>query len=411
MNNSETFIILHRRLKMGGIETGSIEMMKNALAHNKRTIWVGNVDKVYDKNFSNVINNPKLEFCPYNYSHLDLYKLPEFKVSSGEIITIVCFDIFKMFLAFKIRKQLKQNIVKVLFITPHFTGETIFCEESFCGLFKKVVKHFCGKIYLDVYNAGSLNFFSKTHAEVLESTYGITLPNSERYLVPNLSERMPFNYEKRRKVFNKKEFTIISAGRFEFPHKGFLLGLVRVFAELVHGYPHIKLLIIGDGPDKSILVELINSLDENVKSRICLRPPVTPEELSEIMRDCNLNISVAGCATMGARCGVLTLPARHYNYDCEVYGFMPDSFGKTTSEEPGSPVKKFIVKTLLMTEDEYVEKCYRSYAAYDSDICDVNYPFNQKQDTEWLPSMDVFIFVRFIYFIQRLQCFFKNIFK
>ena len=98
--------------------------------------------------------------------------------------------------------------------------------------------------------------------------------------------------------------------------------------KLVHEYPHIKLLIIGDGPDKSILIELINSLDENVKNRICLRSPVTPAELSEIMRDCNLNVSVAGCATMGARCGVLTLPARHYNYDCEVYGFIPDSLGK-----------------------------------------------------------------------------------
>lgn len=95
MNNRETLIILHRRLKMGGIETGSVEMMKNALSHNKRTIWVGNIDKVYDKNFGDVIDNPKLEFCPYNYSQLDLYKLPELKVSSDEIITIVCFDIFK----------------------------------------------------------------------------------------------------------------------------------------------------------------------------------------------------------------------------------------------------------------------------------------------------------------------------
>ena len=177
MNNSETLIILHRRLKMGGIETGSVEMMKNALSHNKRTIWVGNIDKVYDKNFGNVIDDSKLEFFPYNYSQLNLYKLPELKVSSGEIITIVCFDIFKMFLAFKIRKQLKENTVKVLYITPHFTGDTIFCEESFRGFIKKVVKHLCGKIYLDVFNVGSLNFFSKTHAEVLESTYGITLPN------------------------------------------------------------------------------------------------------------------------------------------------------------------------------------------------------------------------------------------
>ena len=58
MNNREALIILHRRLKMGGIETGSVEMMKNALSHNKRTIWVGNIDKVYDKNFGDVIDNP-----------------------------------------------------------------------------------------------------------------------------------------------------------------------------------------------------------------------------------------------------------------------------------------------------------------------------------------------------------------
>ena len=72
MNNRETFIILHRRLKMGGIETGSVEMMKNALSHNKRTIWVGNVDKVYDKNFGDVIDNPNIFslYIFYNFFYL-----------------------------------------------------------------------------------------------------------------------------------------------------------------------------------------------------------------------------------------------------------------------------------------------------------------------------------------------------
>ena len=148
MKNSETLIILHRRLKMGGIETGSVEMMKNALSHNKRTIWVGNIDKVYDKNFSNVVDDSKLEFFPYNYSQLNLYKLPELKVSSGEIITIVCFDIFKMFLAFKIRKQLKQNIVKVLFILHILQVKLFFVKNLLVDFLKRWLNTFVVKYIL-----------------------------------------------------------------------------------------------------------------------------------------------------------------------------------------------------------------------------------------------------------------------
>jgi hypothetical protein len=72
---------------------------------------------------------------------------------------------------------------------------------------------------------------------------------------------------------------------------------------------------------------------------------------------------VAGCCSHGARRGLVSIPARHYNYDGEVYGYLPGSKDLMVSDIPGEPAEKYIEEVLNMSEEKYLKKCKESYDA------------------------------------------------
>jgi glycosyltransferase involved in cell wall biosynthesis len=83
-----------------------------------------------------------------------------------------------------------------------------------------------------------------------------------------------------RAKFNYSYPTIVSAGRL-VPNKGFT-GLLKVFANLLHHHPQAKLIIIGDGPQKPELENLINQhkLTDSVK----LTGNLTSDALGAVIR-------------------------------------------------------------------------------------------------------------------------------
>lgn len=102
----------------------------------------------------------------------------------------------------------------------------------------------------------------------------------------------------------------------------------------------------------------------------------SPDEISNYMKEAHLNISVAGAVGDGARNGVLSIPARNYCIgECEVYGYLPDSRLKSTSLEKGILVDDFIEEVILMSNEEYIQKCIDSYNTYALNDVDPLYVF------------------------------------
>lgn len=411
-SNKKTLIVICRTLGVGGIETNAIVMMKNALENGRRVIWVGDKAKNYSPNFREVIDNPMLQFLPCNFSHIDVFHMPEINFEVDEQVFFVTFCLDSCYKALRYRHKYPTIQMNVVCIVPHFTSPDVFLEQTLFGAFQKPAKYFCGKIYQELYNNGGLYFFSDTHAKALINNYNISLPGYVEKVVRNIEKAIPFSQSQRRAIYREKDsFKIVSAGRFEFPHKGFLIGLVKEFATLQSKYPQLELIIIGEGEGREALDNLITSLPEQAQQRITIIPPVPFDQLSDIMLECNLNISVAGCASIGAKAGVLTLPARHYTYDCEVYGFLPDSIGMFTSSEPGFPVRSYIEEAVNMTEEEYVSACEAAYNALNSSEPDINFPFEVLQNTNYYPSRIFFFYIRIMNIFRRFSFLLKRLWK
>ena len=403
-NKKETLVIIYRSLLVGGIENYVTNIMHNALKSNKRVIWICNKDMLYSSLYQNIIEETQIEVKRINYSGLNIYKLPNMSFAKDENIKIMVFDIFRLFQAYKIKNRYKTNNIDILYCVPHFTGSSIFPHQVFKGkCTKKIVKKLFARIYNNIYKQGNLYFFSSKHYHAIQDNYEIHFISPNNYLVPELENREKYDEASFRKVYNSRNFTIISPGRFEFPHKGYLIGLIKIYGELKPLYPQLKLLIIGDGPDKDKVEMVIEELPKAYSKDIDILSPQSLEDLKCKMKTVNLNISVAGCASLGARMGLITLPARHYVYDCEVYGFFPNSRNLTTETKPGEPAKQYIEQVINMDEEEYIHYSKLAYHTFDDELYNVNFPFVEHHISNYIPSKWDFCFVKWTYNILRLK--------
>lgn len=399
----QTLVVLYRNFYVGGIETNFADIMKNALRKNRRVIWVGDIGMQYDPLFSGLMENNSLEKVCMNYSPIKSLPVPDLQFGEDEEVCITVTSIRSLYIAYKIREKHPTVKIKIFYIVPLFTGCSIFLEQSFKVFLHSWIKNYTKNFYQRVYNHHSLHFFSKTFANAIESAYDIKLNDSYKYCVPYVKEREPFNPEYILENRKKGIFTIVSAGRFEYPHKGFALGLVESFTTIHSKYPNTKLVFIGDGPDKSKLLDKIKQQPVDVQECIQIVPPVSKDELTALFKQYDLNISVAGCATIGARAGVPTLPARHYYEKCEVYGFFPDSKDLTTERKPGIPVEDFIEQAINMTDTEYLKLASDTYHCFDNVQVDTDYPFSFDCDTSYIPSKKEYILAKLIYIKQRID--------
>ena len=116
---------------------------------------------------------------------------------------------------------------------------------------------------------------------------------------------------------------------------------------------------------------------------------------------------MAGCASAGAKIGLLTLPARHYTEKCEVYGFIPESKEMTTSEKPGKPAKDFIEYVINMNENEYLEKSKASYDCYNYIVSSISDLYKNRDIKCYKLNTAELIMMKIIYFLDKANYYLK----
>lgn len=399
----KTLVVVYKCFNVGGIETNMANIMRNALNNGQRVIWICNSKIQYSDVFKPVLEHPNCKICPINFSALYPFNVPLLDISADDELFVTVFDVFRLYFAFRLRQKYHNNKVHIMYLVPNFTGELLYPESVFCGAINRYIKKNFARIYGNAYSLRSVHFFAKRFYEVLQANYNITFIEPDKFRVPHVITREDFDDKQAQLNYHSKTFKIISAGRFDFPHKAYLLGLLDSYVELKKTYPQIQLIVIGGGNDKKQVVDKINAMPRKYQDDIKLLDPVPEQELVSIMKKCNLNISVAGCASMGARNGVVTLPARHYHEKCEVYGYFPESKLLTTETKPGKPVENFIVDLINSSEEEYVELARKAYHSFDDMQVDYQYPFSFSSDTSYIPSFKDYSFVFIVYTMQRIK--------
>lgn len=371
----DRLVVIYNHLWVGGIENYVIELFKACHDTGKDIFWLCHENYHIDDVYADDINNCEVHIITKpQFKHKDEFGLADYQEGKTVIVTFAFFDYVE---ALEFFSRLSGGKVSILLLIPHFDGYSLFPEQAFNGVINRWTKKVCGRIYKRCTEGNNVLFFNSRHIDAVEDNYAITINNKQ--IVQGLHEKEPFREDEVVKRYNSDKFTIVSAGRFYFPHKGYLIGLIKLFAELKEKYPKICLLIIGDGKDLSIVEDTIKTLPKYVQKDIELRPSVSLSDLQKVFKQCNLCVSVAGCVCESGKVGLVSLPARHYTYDCEVYGFFPESRYCTTEDKKGYPAKPYIERVINASLEEYVKLSRDAYESFAPNPIDKDYLY--KLDT------------------------------
>ena len=289
----------------------------------------------------------------------------QFEAKEIDRAILITFTVCDFSLAESMRAKHKKLCIDTFYFVPNYRGVHVCIDEPYPHLRKKNIQKKLSKVFEKMSKKNSIRYFSNRGLEAMEKNYSYKEANDD-IMVPSVAPQYIFDEENARNLYRREYFNVFTISRFDFPHKGYVIGLIKAYGKLKEKYPQIRLTIVGYGAGLDRVKETIASLSEEAQKDVYLCGQCAPTELDGYYRDANINVSLAGCFTQGAKRGTLSIPTRHYCYDCETYGFLPKSKDYAVSELPGKPVEPFIEQVINMSEDEYVAYCKASYDAYNS---------------------------------------------
>ena len=417
-NKRNTLIINFRSfLNVGGIETYLYDLSKYLVNNGGRVIWLCHNIPLVAKSFSDLMLSDKIERVAVKEG-LYWYKCEKLNISDEENAIIVSFSPLTNSMAEKMWKKMgcPSNIYP-LYIIANNVGEGYYLEENFKFFLKNYVKSKMCQICKRWEENNTIRFFALSHISSLEDKYGIKISNHQTKLLKSVDNFNPLDLSIIKIRASRDNFNIVTVGRFDFPHKGYMLGLVRSYGRLKRRFPKLNLTIIGYGPHEKELLAEISNIPIEYRSDIKIVGEVAPSDLVIYFNKAHLNVSVAGAASQGARYGLLTLPARNFcTGECEVYGYFSENALKTTSLCEGYLVDNFIEEVINMPDDEYIRRsvaCYEALVKRDSNTSEPLYLFNSVSSLKSRASFcfSDTLFILFISYcikvINRLACLLK----
>ena len=356
------FLFLYEHLKLGGIEKTLIDQFQAYSKRNVRIVWLryGNSEDIYEP-WREIVETCKVEIVQVDINAREWIKKENLFFKPQERVYAVAYEPLD-FARLEELSCMYSNEINCFYQVPHFEGRVNYLEEFyFRNRKKKFVTRRLRNIYLKWYENGSLTFFSYKHIEEMNKRYQVPCLERNDLIFKTPVEPPTFNYELAKERAKRQEFRIITCGRFEFPHKGYMFGLIDAYCKLKDSYPQLKLDIVGYGIHEEKIKEYVLKLKSEYAKDISFLGAVAPSRLIEYFNYSHVNVSVAYSLLDGARTGIVSLPARHYTYDCEVYGYLSKKFGNYLDSRKGEPVEKYIEHLINMEEEEYIKLCKYSY--------------------------------------------------
>lgn len=352
------FVFRYYQFNVGGIQTWIYNMVKKLVKENNKVLVLTKTDNPIYNRYQTLFSKQPSTLLDYNGES-------NWNYGFFERVVYYTFTLEDFAQSCEVKRKNPQSYFDLFYAVPNFKGYDYYYDEPFKGWLKNVINKRLSSIFNKMHVANQIRYFSNSHIDMMINRYHYQVLDRPNYFVPKSIDSLePFDEKQRREVWKGSEFCIITVSRFDFPHKAYIIGLIDAYEELKKKYPNITLQIVGFGHSQWEIENRIGLLDEDARVGITMIGQTPYEELSDLFKKANLNISVASCCSLGAKNGVLSIPPRHFSYSCEVYGFLPESKNMTASSEPGAPVIPFIEEAINMSEEEYVNKCYAGYCAY-----------------------------------------------
>ena len=393
MEKKDVLIINHQNFSnIGGIEVWLYNLTKYCVENQIRVIWLCDKKPLIHSLFRSVMLNNQVERVVVNCRKLNWFKIGNIKLFKNERYVVFSANPINMCASEDLMLHHKGYDFFPIYAIPDTTGNSYFLERNFRH---KIVQNYVFKYLQKTLSRwmgfNAIRYFSASHSSALSGNYGIVDWRTDRHLLKPLNKPLPINLlYLQKKAHQRNPFVISTVGRFDYPHKGYMLGLVRSFGTLKKEFPQIELRIAGFGPHESLLQKEINKLPKQSRESVKIIGAISPDALDEFNKTSHLCINVAGAASKSARVGTLTLVGRNYcDKECEVYGFFHECAEKTTSLEKGLSVEPFIRQVLNMGEEEYIDMCKKDYNVV-ADSINKNYNplylFETTRNDRFIPS-------------------------
>lgn len=362
--SNKTLIVIQPQLGVGGIEDYFVKLMAGCVRLGCKVYWLCDSDRYVYCGYKQEMAG--VEVVPFRSEHLHRLRTIKVPIEPDSEVAIVCaYSKFLIYAEELIEKQKLRN-ANAFYLMPHFEGYKQFPEEAFRGRLNRYIGNRYKKIIDCWIQRNQILFFAKKHALVLQEHYSLAIPDVDKRLVPSVWESPRFDLEKTNKKARGRSsmFLIATAARFEFPHKGYIIGLIHAFSKLLESFPQVKLLLIGDGPNRNEIEECVNQQNAATRDAIELKGYLSPTELERELGLAQLNIGVAGSLLAGARRGTLSLPVRHYTYELESPGYLSCSSDEgSLVVSPCEDAYSYIENAITMPDSDYCRLSYDSYLA------------------------------------------------
>lgn len=375
-----TLIINYAGMSFGGIEKYFSRLMEYSIKQGYRVIWITKDSCIVKSKFKNVTDDNRVEKV-INKARF-WFKIDPISFDTDEHIVMLSCEPLIYLYGEEIKKYIpNKSLFSHFLVLPHYTGAAYYPERFFrFPIFKKIVFSFFKKIITRLNNNDLILAFSLKHLDNYEANYHITFLDKNNNVLKSLEPKKCFDsFQTLAKAKERKKcFEIITCGRFDFPHKGYMIGLVKAFAVLKKRFNQIKLCFIGDGSSRHELEKVIMELPNSIKKDITLLGYISPDRTPEYYSKATLAVGVAGALGDAARCGLPSIRVRHYCYECEAYGFVGEQ-KQTKWDEPGLDIVPFIERMIVCSDNEYVEQAKNDYdKIYENYHYDPEFVFKKK---------------------------------
>ncbi len=343
-------------MRIGGIEDHFSRMVKSTLDSGRRVIWLTTKSHEIASDYR-VMGDARVEKA-YITRTIFGPVYPKIDANRTDDVFMITTDPCRYAISDTAYRNMQCHSFNHILLLPHYTGPAYYPERAFrSGFMRDFWFRKMQQVAEVLVERDAIRACSEKQIAAYEDGYGVQVKEPKKKLLPRTWAIPDVDKEEilSRERARADRFEIVTCARFDFPHKGYLLGLIREFETLHAKFPQVWLTIVGYGAGEERVHEAIAALPEGARACVEVIGPLAPEELMSRYRGCQLNVGVAGALVQGALCGVPSLNMAHYTEECEGFGFLEDA-GDVFPEDTPRRMADAIESVITMSPSEYVTR-------------------------------------------------------